>query len=52
VIMDNTTAKHTSYIGHSVIGENVNIAGGTITADYRHDGKDHTATIGGRGWRA
>ena len=47
VIMDNTTAKHHSYIGHSVIGEDVNIAGGTITADYRHDGKEHTAMIKG-----
>ena len=47
VIMDNTTAKHHSYIGHSVIGENVNIAGGTVTADYRHDGKEHMAMIKG-----
>jgi UDP-N-acetylglucosamine diphosphorylase/glucosamine-1-phosphate N-acetyltransferase len=47
VIMDGTTAKHHSYIGHSVIGEDVNIACGTVTADYRHDGKEHTAMIKG-----
>lgn len=48
VIMDNTTAKHNSYIGHSVIGENCNIAAGTITADYRHDGKNNKTLIQGK----
>lgn len=48
VIMDNTTAKHHSYIGHSVIGRNVNIAAGTVTADYRHDASEHRALIKGR----
>ncbi len=45
VWMDNTTAKHNGYIGHSVIGRNVNIGAGTITADFRHDGKNHTTVI-------
>ncbi len=48
IIMDNTTAKHNCYIGHSVIGENVNIAAGTITSDYRHDGKNHFTIIKGK----
>lgn len=48
VIMDNTTAKHACYIGHSVIGENVNIAAGTVTADYRHDGGSHKTIIKGK----
>jgi len=48
IIMDNTTAKHSCYIGHSVIGENVNIAAGTVTADFRHDGGQHAAMIKGR----
>jgi UDP-N-acetylglucosamine diphosphorylase/glucosamine-1-phosphate N-acetyltransferase len=48
VIMDGTTAKHSCYIGHSVIGENVNIAAGTVTADFRHDGKNHSTIIKGR----
>ena len=47
VLMDNTTAKHTSYIGHSVIGENCNIAAGTITADYRHDAGSNKTLIKG-----
>ncbi|MEE9323012.1 MAG: bifunctional sugar-1-phosphate nucleotidylyltransferase/acetyltransferase [Candidatus Aenigmarchaeota archaeon] len=49
VIMDGTTAKHFCYIGHSVIGENVNIAAGTVTADYRHDSKTHTTIVKGKG---
>ncbi len=48
IIMDNTTAKHNCYIGHSVIGENVNIAAGTVTADYRHDGGQHATLVKGR----
>jgi len=48
IIMDNTTAKHACYIGHSVVGENVNIAAGTVTADYRHDGKNHFTVVKGR----
>jgi len=48
VIMDGTTAKHFSYIGHSVIGENANIAAGTVTADFRHDGKNHSTVINGK----
>jgi bifunctional UDP-N-acetylglucosamine pyrophosphorylase/glucosamine-1-phosphate N-acetyltransferase len=47
VLMDGVTAKHACYIGHSVIGENTNIAAGTITADYRHDaGHNHTLVNG------
>lgn len=45
IIMNGTTAKHMCYIGHSVIGENVNIAAGTVTADYRHDGKTHATIV-------
>ncbi len=48
IMMDNTTAKHLCYIGHSVIGEGVNIAAGTVTADYRHDGKTHETIIRGK----
>lgn len=48
VIMDGTTAKHACYIGHSVIGENCNIAAGTVTSDYRHDGKNHSTIINGK----
>ncbi|MCD6591122.1 MAG: NTP transferase domain-containing protein [Candidatus Aenigmarchaeota archaeon] len=48
VIMDNVNAKHFSYIGHSVVGENVNIAAGTVTADFRHDGRTHITIVKGK----
>ena len=47
VLMDNFTSKHNSYAAHSVIGENGNFGAGTITADYRHDGGNHTTLIDG-----
>ena len=47
IIMEGTTAKHYSYIGHSVIGKGCNIAAGTVTADYRHDGKDNVSRVKG-----
>lgn len=48
VLMDGVTAKHSSYIGHSVLGENTNVAAGTVTADYRHDGQNNTTLVKGR----
>ncbi len=45
IIMEGTTAKHHSYIGHSIIGKKCNIAAGTITADYRHDSGIHRCFI-------
>jgi UDP-N-acetylglucosamine diphosphorylase / glucose-1-phosphate thymidylyltransferase / UDP-N-acetylgalactosamine diphosphorylase / glucosamine-1-phosphate N-acetyltransferase / galactosamine-1-phosphate N-acetyltransferase len=38
-VMDGTNIGHLSYIGDSVIGEDVNMGAGTITANLRHDGK-------------
>ena len=48
VVMDNAKSKHTSYAAHSVLGENVNIGAGLITADFRHDGKNHITLINGQ----
>jgi len=48
VLGDRVTSKHNSYLGHSVIGDDVNIGAGTITADYRHDGKNHITLIKGK----
>lgn len=43
-ISDNTTAKHLTYLGDSIVGQNVNVGAGTITCNY--DGtKKHTTTI-------
>ncbi|MFH1511595.1 MAG: bifunctional sugar-1-phosphate nucleotidylyltransferase/acetyltransferase [Candidatus Woesearchaeota archaeon] len=48
LLMKGVTAKHDSYIGHSVLGENCNIGAGTITADYRHDGNNHVTIVMGK----
>lgn len=37
IIFDNSKVPHLSYIGDSVIGENVNLGAGTITANLKHD---------------
>lgn len=47
LIMRGTTCKHQAYIGHSVVGESVNIGAGLITADYRHDAGEHTTIVNG-----
>lgn len=47
VLMDNVTAKHASYIAHSVIGPGCNIGAGTITADYRHDAGENWTMVKG-----
>jgi bifunctional UDP-N-acetylglucosamine pyrophosphorylase / glucosamine-1-phosphate N-acetyltransferase len=39
--------KHHTYLGDTVVGENVNIGAGTITANY--DGKDKNRTVIGNG---
>ena len=47
IIMNNVWAGHLSYIGDSIIGENANWGAGTITANFRHDGKNHHSYIDG-----
>ena len=37
VVFNNSKIPHLSYIGDSVIGENVNLGAGTVTANLRHD---------------
>lgn len=41
MIGHDTFISHLSYIGDSILGNNVNIGGGTIISNYRHDGKEH-----------
>jgi len=38
VLLEGVTAKHYCYIGDSVIGKDVNIGAGVVTANSRHDG--------------
>ncbi len=39
IILDGTKVAHLSYVGDSIIGENVNLGAGTITANLRLDEK-------------
>jgi len=47
VLMNNVGAGHLSYVGDSIIGENSNLGAGTITANFRHDGKNHRSAVDG-----
>ena len=48
IIMNGTKIPHLSYIGDSIIGENCNIAAGTITANIRLDEKVLAVKVKGR----
>ena len=37
VILDNTAVAHFNYVGDSVVGNNVNVGGGAIIANWRFD---------------
>lgn len=39
IILNDTKIPHLSYIGDSVVGNNINIAGGVMCANYRFDGR-------------
>ena len=45
ILMDGASVPHLSYVGDSVIGEKANLGCGTVTANYRHDGKNHRSQI-------
>jgi UDP-N-acetylglucosamine diphosphorylase / glucose-1-phosphate thymidylyltransferase / UDP-N-acetylgalactosamine diphosphorylase / glucosamine-1-phosphate N-acetyltransferase / galactosamine-1-phosphate N-acetyltransferase len=47
VIEDNTNIAHLSYVGDSVIGQNVNFGAGTKIANLRHDNKNIKTFING-----
>jgi len=38
VLFDGSAAAHLTYIGDSIIGSGVDLGGGTVTANLRHDG--------------
>ncbi len=48
VIMEHTRIQHLSYVGDSIICENVNFGAGTITANLRFDEKEVKVTIKGK----
>ncbi len=47
ILMDGAAVPHLSYIGDSVVGADANIGCGTITANFRHDGKNHRSMVKG-----
>lgn len=47
LILSGTHVGHLSYVGDSVLGENVNFGAGTITANFRHDGMTHRSAVHG-----
>ncbi len=47
ILMDGASVPHLSYVGDSVIGEKANLGCGTVTANFRHDGKNHQSAIKG-----
>ena len=47
IIMDRVSIGHLSYVGDSIIADNVNFGAGTIVANLRHDGRHHRSPVGG-----
>ena len=45
ILMKGASIGHLSYCGDSIIGEKVNFGAGTITANFRHDGKTHRSMV-------
>ncbi len=48
LILSRTNVGHLSYVGDSVLGENVNLGAGTMTSNLRHDGKNHQSMAAGK----
>jgi bifunctional UDP-N-acetylglucosamine pyrophosphorylase/glucosamine-1-phosphate N-acetyltransferase len=48
IIGDRTHVSHLSYIGDSIIGNNCNLAAGTITANLRHDNRSVRVPVKGQ----
>lgn len=48
IIMDRTQICHLSYVGDSIIGENVNLGAGFVSANVRHDGKTVLSQVKGK----
>lgn len=47
ILMEKVSAGHLSYVGDSIIGAFSNLGAGTITANFRHDGKNHRSMLNG-----
>ncbi|MEK6968117.1 MAG: bifunctional sugar-1-phosphate nucleotidylyltransferase/acetyltransferase [Nanoarchaeota archaeon] len=47
VLLDGAVLSHLCYVGDSIIGRNANLAGGTITANLRHDRQPVSSMVNG-----
>lgn len=47
ILMNGARAPHQNYIGDSILGENVNLGCGTVTANVRHDNQNHRSVVKG-----
>ncbi len=47
ILMNGAAVPHLSYAGDSILGEKVNFGCGTVTANFRHDGKNHSSMVKG-----
>ncbi len=47
MLMNGASVGHLSYVGDSIVGEKANLGAGTITSNFRHDGKNHRALVKG-----
>ena len=47
IFMDKGAAGHLSYIGDTIVCSNTNFGAGTITSNFRHDGKNHRSIVCG-----
>jgi acetyltransferase-like isoleucine patch superfamily enzyme len=48
LILSRTNVGHLSYVGDSVLGEQVNFGAGTTTSNLRHDGGNHPSRVDGK----
>jgi NDP-sugar pyrophosphorylase family protein len=47
ILMDGVGVGHLTYLGDSIVGPMANFGAGTITANFRHDGKHHHSMVNG-----
>jgi bifunctional UDP-N-acetylglucosamine pyrophosphorylase/glucosamine-1-phosphate N-acetyltransferase len=47
LLMDHVGMGHLSYCGDSIVGAGTNFGAGTITANFRHDGRNHRSMVEG-----
>jgi len=48
MLMDKVAAGHLSYLGDTIVGPKTNFGAGTITSNFRHDGKNHRSLVDGQ----